>query len=282
MPSSTALRFARAGLSLLAAATFLSPTPSRAADTWPSRVVASYEVNFNGINVGTYDFSSTQEGATYKLASQARLSLLLGAFQWSGNTQSSGRIAGDAVKPNAFEFDFKAQSKTGSTVMNFTDDTVTQVLHNPMPKDREGIVPVQTQHLKGVLDPLTAVMAMSRGTSGNPCGRRIPIYDGHQRFDLLLSPKGQVQLEARSAAGQPGVGYVCRIRYIPIAGYKPDDGTKYMAQNNDIEIILRPVPGANIFIPHQLTIPTIAGNATLVSRRVTVTTNSQQQIALVN
>jgi hypothetical protein len=55
-----------------------------------------------------------------------------------------------------------------------------------------------------------------------------------------------------------------------------------MSQSNDIEIILRPMAGTNIFIPHQVTIPTMAGSATLVARRVNITTNSRQQIALVN
>jgi Protein of unknown function (DUF3108) len=277
---SGAARFVRALVVLVAGAALVSPTRSEAGDAWPSNVQASYDVNFNGINVGTYDFRSTNEGQSYKLSSNAKLSILLGAIHWTGTTHASGKLAGETAKPQAFGFEYQAQSKSGTTQMAFTDDTVTQVLHTPPPKSKDGIVPVQSQHLKGVLDPLSAVLALSRGTTGNPCGRRIPIYDGHQRFDLVLSTKGQIQIADRG--GQPGIGYVCRVRYVPIAGHKPDDQTKYMSQNNDIEIILRPMPGANIFIPHQVTIPTMAGSATLVARRVQVTTNAHQQLALIN
>jgi hypothetical protein len=275
-----AMRLARAAVLLTGAVALASPTKARAADGWPASVQASYDVNFNGINVGSYQFQSSQEGQSYKLASNAKLSLLLGALSWTGVTHASGKIAGETAKPQAFGFEYQAQSKTGSTQMAFTDDTVTQVLHTPPPKSKEGVVPVQTQHLKGVLDPLSAVLAISRGAVGNPCGRRVPIYDGHQRFDLVLSAKGQVQINDRGGAS--GVGYVCRVRYVPIAGHKADDSTKYMSQSNDIEIILRPMAGTNIFIPHQVTIPTMAGSATLVARRVNITTNSRQQIALVN
>jgi len=100
-----------------------------------------------------------------------------------------------------------------------------------------------------------------------------------QRFDLALSPKGQVALPEKHPSGQPTTGVVCRIRYIPVAGYKADAGTSYMANSNDIDIILRPLPNANIFLPYQVTIPTIAGPATLTVRRVNIITNTQQQIA---
>ena len=260
----------------------LSPLPVKAAEGWPSAVKATYDVNFNGLNVGTYEFTSSQDGQSYKLQSNAELSLLLGALRWSGATEASGRLAGNTAKPAKFGFEFKAQSKAGSTHMSFTDDTVTQVLHNPQPKIKEGVIPVQQQHLKGVFDPLSAILAVTHGTTGNPCSRRIPIYDGTQRFDIVLSPKGQVAVQEGRATGQPNTGFVCRVKYIPIAGYKPDDGTKFLANNNDIEIVLRPLPSANTFVPHSVTIPTIAGNATLVARRVNVVTNGQQQIALGN
>jgi Protein of unknown function (DUF3108) len=282
MPSCSAVRLARAAVVVIAGLAVTSPAPASAADGWPSRVQANYDVNFNGINVGTYAFESSSEGQTYKLSSSANLSLLLGALRWSGNTQASGKIAGDHAKPQAFGFDYKSQSKAGSTQMSFNDDTVTQVLHNPPAKIKDGIVPVQTQHLKGVLDPLSAVLAISRGTAANPCGRRIPIYDGYQRFDLVMTPKGQIPLTDVRSGGQPSIGYVCRVRYVPIAGHKADESTKYLSQNNDIEIILRHIPAANIFIPHQINIPTIAGAASIVARRVNVATNGQQQIALIH
>ena len=280
MPTRFVVRIARAGLLSATALACLSPSASRAADGWPTQVQASYDVNFNGINVGTYEFQSSHEGQTYKLTSNAKLSLLLGALHWTGDTQASGHIAGEHAEPKTFGFNYQAQSKAGSTKMAFTGDTVTQVLQDPPPKHKEGMVPVEQKHLKGVLDPLSAVLAISAGTSDNPCHRRIPVYDGTQRFDLQLSPKGQVALEERHPSGQPTTGYVCRVRYIPIAGYKPDDNTKYMADNHGIEIVLRPLPNANIFVPYQITIPTQAGPATLIARRVNVTTSTQQQIAL--
>ena len=280
MPSRFATRLTGRAFAAAACMALLAAVPSLAADGWPTAVDATYDVEFNGINVGSYSFASAHDGQTYKLTSSAKLSLLLGALRWTGDTQATGLVSGDSAKPKSFGFNYQAQSKAGSTRMAFTGDTVTQVLQDPPTKIKEGFIPVQESQLKGVLDPLSAVLAISAGGTGDPCHRRIPIYDGTQRFDLALSPKGHIALEDRKPSGQPTAGIVCRVRYIPIAGYRPDDSVKYMAHNNDIEIVLRPLPNANIFIPYKITIPTIAGAATLTARRVNVTTNTQQQIAL--
>ena len=273
--------FALTGLALVALPMAAASTVS-AADAWPESVRAVYDVNFNGLNVGTFEFTSETKGTTYALNGNASLSLLLGAFKWTGDTRASGNIAAHAPKPSGFTFDFKGNSKSGSTKMSFADDVVTNVTHVPPPKVRDNVVPVLPQHLKGALDPLSAVLMISKGSSANPCTRRIPIYDGRQRFDLMLAPRGQVPLTERQPSGQPGTGYVCRVRYLPIAGHKIDQDTKFMSQSDGIEIILRPIPSANVFIPYQITIPTVAGAATLVSRRVDIVTSARQQIALVH
>ncbi len=256
--------------------------PASAADLWPARVQALYDIDFNGINVGTFEFNSSHDGQNYTLNGAGRLSLLLGAIKWSGDTRTTGDMAANSTQPKSFTFGYAGTGKSGSTRMAFASNQVTQVLHEPPSPPKEGIVPVQQQHLKGVLDPLTAIMAVSRGTDGNPCDRRIPIYDGKARFDLVLSPRGMVRLSEQRPSGQPGEGYVCRVKYQPIAGHKADQETKYIAASEGIEIVLRPIPSANVFVPYKVTIPTMAGNATLTSRRVDITTPAHQQIALVH
>jgi hypothetical protein len=266
----------------LAALAGLTPTTARAAEAWPAQVHAVYEVQFNGFNVGTFEFSSTAEGTNYTLAGNASLSALAGLFKWQGQTRSAGKITAETIKPASFAMDYKGTSKSGSTRMAFADDTVTSVLHDPPPKDKPGIVPVTPAHLKGVLDPMTAIMTLSRGTSANPCGRRLPIYDGKQRFDLMLTYRGQMEVAEARPSGQPGLAHVCRVRYVPIAGHKIDQETRYMTGNNQIEIALRPIPSANVFVPYDVKIPTMAGSARLVAKKITITTGSKQQIALVH
>ena len=60
--------------------------------------------------------------------------------------------------------------------------------------------PLKDQHLKNVLDPLSAVMALFAAAWRSRAGAG-SIFDGKQRFDLLLSPRGQRRItEARPPA----------------------------------------------------------------------------------
>ena len=51
---------------------------------------------------------------------------------------------------------------------------------------------------------------------------------------------------------------MCRVRYVPIAGYKMNEETKSMAESSGIEVALRPIPAANLLVPYEVTVPTIA------------------------
>lgn len=254
---------------------------SQAAD-WPANVRAVYDINFNGFNVGAFEFQSQSEDESYSLTGNAQLTLLLGAFTWIGETRAFGLFANHMPKPAAFAFDFKANSKIGSTKMDFADGAVADIRHLPIPVPKPGTVPVRQQHLKGVLDPLSAIMVVARASNPNPCDRRLPIFDGKERFDLVLSYKGQTKVSEQQPSGQPAIAHVCKVKYQPIAGHKVDTESSFMATTDAIEVSLRPVPSANVLIPYQITIPTLVGYATIVAKRVEIDTPGQPQIALLH
>ena len=280
-------------IALLACATPARAEPAQAATpqkpaapaavavpSFPAKVIADYKVAFNGWDVGTFQFSSQLSGRSYTLNSSASLSALLGAFQWKGSSRSSGTVGALTPRPAGYTFDFAGTGKSGSVKMSFSDAGVTNVTALPPSNPSPGTVPVQDIHLKGVLDPLSAVLAVTRA-GGNPCQRKIPIFDGKQRFDLVLSFRRQQRIAEAQPSGQPTVAFVCRVRYVPIAGYKMNEETKFMASTQGIEIALRPVPAANVLVPYQITIPTVAGSATLTSTRVSIQTSGKRNIAFV-
>jgi hypothetical protein len=268
-----------AGLASLAGLVVGSGVPV-AAESWPANVRALYEINFNGFTVGSFEFQSQAESQSYTLTGNAHLSVLLGAFSWAGSTRSFGMIVNQAPKPASFSFDFKSNLRAGSTKIGFSDDAVTNIMNVPPTVSNAPIIPLREHHLKGVVDPLSAIMMLSRNIAADPCDRRIAIFDGKERFDLLFSRKGQMRVTEQSPSGQPGVAHVCRVRYLPIAGHKIDGDTKFMAANDAIEVALRPVPSANVFVPYQISIPTMAGSATIVSKRVEIVSPGKPQIAM--
>lgn len=265
---------------VLSAGILAGVTPSMADDTWPDEVRAKYKVHFGGFQIGEFRLNSTVKGNTYELKSSAELSVLMGAWKWKGSTHASGTVAGNAATPEAYDFNYKSK-KTGKVHLGFTGRKVTQVDLTPPAKEKKNIVPLEPKHFEDVLDPLSAVLALTHGRGGNPCTRRLSIFDGKVRFDLVFTPAGQKRIESRSKSGQPDIAFVCHVTYEAIAGQKrkKKSSSDWMS-NGPVEVALRPVPSANLFVPYSVTIPTFAGPATVVTDRVDIVTHGRTQIAL--
>jgi Protein of unknown function (DUF3108) len=71
------------------------------------------------------------------------------------------------------------------------------------------------------VDPLTAVLFFDcchrRNVVPRACRRTLPIFDGHQRYDLKLAFKHMDKVTAEKGYAGPVV--VCSVSYEPIAGH---------------------------------------------------------------
>lgn len=270
-----------AATTVVFAAAFASAGPSSADSSWPARVVATYKVQLAGLEFGTFNFSSSVAGQTYSLAGETKLAWGMGLFHWQGAARSTGSV-GTQPSPGAYSLEFKSNSKSGAVRLGFKDHDVVSARLEPESEPSPDSVPVRPQHLKDVFDPLSALLAVAHGGLANPCGRRIALFDGKQRFDLVLSFRRQVKIVEAKPSGEPGIGFVCRVQYIPISGHKDNKATRDFAANQGIEVILRPVPSANLVVPYQVVIPTVVGNAVLQSKIIEITTSAERRIALVH
>ncbi len=272
--------FALAAVCIAAAGS--GAAPAVAAD-WPSQVVALYDISFAGFTVGSFNFRSKVGKRRYSLAGDAKVSAVFGAFKWRGSTRSSGIARAGKPNPKSYDFDFQINSKRGSVRMAFLKGHIIKNDVSPYKPYSAQHVPLRSDHLRNVYDPISAVMALTRSSAGrHPCRRRIPIFDGKQRFDLVLSPAGRQKIREARPSGQPGLAYVCKVRYVPLGGYKKNSQTRYMASNPGMRVVLRAVPSANLYIPYEVRVPTIAGEAVLSSRRVNIVTARRQRIALIH
>ena len=76
------------------------------------------------------------------------------------------------------------------------------------------------------------------------------MFDGDWRFDLQLSPKRRVRLRKETPTGYSGYAAICRVKFIPISGYRPDDpDIKLMSQSDAIEVWLVSLRGPPCISP---------------------------------
>lgn len=262
------------------AALVLSPPPlATAAPTPPGiapvRVDATYRITLNGFNLGNFQFKSDVGRNRYTLDTDVQISALLGVFKWKGVTRTSGSLATRTPKPADFRFDYESTMRSGSVAMGFDKDGIERLTVLPTTVEPSDWIPLSAAHLKGVVDPLSAILAITHSGASTPCGRTIAIFDGKQRFDIAL----------RFARKEPVVGIpdetaiVCRVKYTPIAGYRANQETRQLAESDDIEIVFRLVPAAKLMLPQSVALPTPAGAARIDLENVSIEVADGGQLA---
>lgn len=265
-----------------AVAIVVSAWRAESAETqWPKSVSTVYRLYFNGFEVGSFAFQSENSGKAYSARSKADVSALFGAFKWKGTIAATGNLASAGPQPTSYLMNFKTKSKTGLVRLGFDKGAVRTVTVEPK-KDwvSPEIVPVKPDHMKSVFDPLSAILAMTHAGGGDPCAKTVPIFDGKVRFNLLMSYKGKQKLEETKPSGQPRELVVCKVKYVPLAGHKPKDFVNPWVDYAGIEIALRPVPAANVFVPYTITVPTSIGAAVMSAERIDIATEGKPDIAL--
>lgn len=272
-----------AGAGLVAAA--LLPRPqAAAADTrgepWPVAVKARYRLQYMGIDVGQLEMTSTTSGKSYALSGSGKVSVLFGAITWSGSASVSGAIEDGQPAPASYGLEWHNNKKGGLIQMRFKDRTAQDIKVEPPPSPHPDLVPVKPVHKADALDPVSAVMMLTRADGRAPCDRRVGIFDGKQRYDIVFTFKRTMPLPA-SAGGAPGeIAYVCRAMYEPIAGHRDNEATKTYASNRDVEVVMRKIAGTEMLIPYAVTIPTAWGTGSMVTERIEVSTAKVGRIAL--
>jgi len=265
---------------LLFAALLPGRSAGEPAEPVAGRIVATYDAGLAGINLGEFKVTATFAGSAYEMAAQGRFSLLAGLlYKGAGETTSNGTLTGANPQPARYRLSYEDNKKRQKLDMRFERGAVADVRIVP-DKPRRRDVPVTAEQLKGVLDPLTAAFLSVRSEAppGNlsVCEETIRVYDGRQRFDLALTPKRTETLDD-APKGLPSRAAVCRVRYQPIAGYRPDHaGVQYMQKNEKVEVWLVPAPGTDLYIPYKILVPTAWGTGTVALKGISANVGAQR------
>ncbi len=238
----------------------------------PGRLAATYDAGLAGISLGTFQVTATIEGNAYEMTADGQFSLLAGLlYSATGKTTSSGTLGGAAPQPATFTLDYDGGKKREQRNLRFTRGAVSEIRIVPRKKNKKmnpRYVPISAEQLKDVLDPLTAAFLSVRADTAagglDVCRQTIPVFDGTQRFDLVLTPKRTERLDDGAPDGLSGPVAVCRVRYKPIAGHRTDHpGVKFMAKTDEIEAWLVPVPGMGLYVPYKILVPTGWGSGSV-------------------
>ncbi len=243
----------------------------------PSTVNAVYNIHFLGANIGDFKIHSSITTRQYSLQATADISVFFGTVSWKGVTSSYGLMTAAGPVPQNYTFRYATSEKHEAVEIRFQQRMVQDIIINPPAHPSARAVPITAADLQNVVDPLSAVILLSQArpshfSGGDACNRRLPIFDGKIRYDLVLSPKGMRSIG--NAGKLHGTAYVCRVSYVPIAGHKAGKSSDAAAGNTGIEIWLVPMPEAGLLVPYYVHVPTPAGTASMVTARFDVETSA--------
>ena len=238
-------------------------------------VNVAYSLQISGFQLAEIDMQGEFNGGKYKLSGSGKsqsLATLISKFK--GWTQSSGSIVGNHIQSGSYSLDFRMKRKHQSVAMQLASGKVSKLDIYPPEKPSDTRIPVTAEHRKGVLDPVSAVIVpLPKGDVSEEalCDRTVKVFDGRHRYDLALSPKRVAQVPAADGQGSAAV-FVCKVKYLPIAGHKPDaKDTTYWAAVEDMELWLSPIRSAGVAIPVRVSVPTPIGQAVLAVSKLSVT-----------
>lgn len=243
-------------------------TGTSAANADERKITTSYNINFNGLNIGDFKLWSRLNPQDYELKARARISVLAGLlFDWRGDTSSSGTVRANRPRPSSYSFGYSTSERRETIEVEFSGNLVSDVAVNPPSRRAGSIVPIERKHMRNVLDPLSALVLLTNvGSDKNGrevCTRRLPIFDGKARYDLKLSYKKSTNVNTSEYTGR---AYVCKVKFRPIAGHRRgDQESEYAAKNEGIEVWMIPQRKADLFVPYYVYIPTQVGSVSMTS-----------------
>lgn len=231
---------------------------------------ATYRVDLAAFNLGEFHVNADFNGSRYEMRAKGRFSLLKGMlYRASGKTMSKGEWSRGAPQPAKFTLSYENGKKKEQRELHFAAGAVRDV--SIVPKKKRNPLrraPVTQEQLEHVLDPLTAAFlsAHSNKPPGDlaVCDQTVPVFDGTQRFDIVLKPKRSDSVDRDAPPALAGPVAVCRVKYVPIGGYKLNHaGVKFVSENEDIEVWLTPVPQTSLYIPYRVVMPTAWGTGSI-------------------
>jgi hypothetical protein len=260
---------------MLIAAWLASPVLGGGAQA-QTKLTASYTISLLGITIGTAEWE-LEVNEQYLAQASGRISGVASKLiSGQGSASVRGALVNNHAQPAAFEADIKTDAETDNVRMMFDAAGVSELAVEPaLPPTTPGSqrVPVSAADRKGVLDPLSGLLVIANADPalGPPtCQRRIPIFDGRRRYDVVLSFKRMDDLKAET--GYAGPVIVCSIHVVPISGHRVGGSfVQRLVKSDDLEVALAPLAGTRILAPFQAAVPTAVGTVWIAADRFVVT-----------
>jgi hypothetical protein len=232
----------------------------------PVDLSAHYSVSMTYVTIGELSWATHFNENSYLTAANGKASGMFSVlFSGEGSISARGARVNGRLTPR------EVTTTVNDDDERFTLDMVLEAgavkaINDHGPKPPPGRKPVTPEMMRGVADPLTAMLIPAGGDAfaAANCDRTLKVFDGRRRYDLALSFKRTDAIKVKR--GYEGRVLVCNVVLNPVAGYRPDSRlVQYLAGKSDLEIWYAPVSGTAVIAPVRAVMPTIVGTLELLA-----------------
>jgi hypothetical protein len=244
------------------------------------KLEAQYKITLAGITVGTGTWTLDVGEETYSGSASAKVAGILRLVaSGEGSATARGQIAGGKVVPTSYTLNSTRGSKTDNVRIAMAANVVRDFSAEPPPSPGGDRVPLTPEHKKGVVDPGSAAILPVAGTGDllqpAACNRTVPVFDGRQRYDLIMS-YDRIET-AKDVKGYSGQLVVCHISYRPVAGHRGGrEDLITLADNKTIEAWFGPVAGSRVLVPVRVSLVTTFGTLVVQATQFSAAPRARQ------
>lgn len=249
------------GLGLLA-------VPAAAA---PLNATAEYTVTMGGTQVANVTVSLDDDGSTYSLNGNAKITGLARLVaSGTARLQSSGASTSSGLRAQRFALLTRASGEDFTVAITYASGNVDTFKVDPPIINNIDRVPIERKQLVGNMNDMAAAFVLKGDKlDGSLCDRQMQIFTGVERFNLKLSyAKGDEATSKRT--GYQGPVVLCNVRYTPVSGhYTSSEVTQDLVNRERILIWYAPLATPGYFIPYRALVTTESGDLSVVLTSLT-------------
>jgi len=236
--------------------------PATAATTDVSFI---YGISLAGLRIGEVEVHARFDDTGYAITLSGETRGVSRFVSNASATMSArGTIRNGRTWPAEFQLSMTEGPDGADAIMTLRDRAVSDLTVVPGLVPWFDLVPLMMEHVRNVVDPMSALIAPVRRIEGltlaEACNRTIPVFDGWSRYDVTLV-SGEMRMVVGNAGGYSGPVFVCGASYRPIAGHRSSEApVVYMEGNGRLQATLMPIAGHPILVPFELLIGTELGD----------------------
>jgi Protein of unknown function (DUF3108) len=194
-----------------AALAFLSASALAPTHATGAALDLEYDAFVLGFPALTFDFRLDQSEAAYHVAGSAHTNGIADmVVSYHLMTHTDGRVIAGKLQPT----EEVSQSRRNGVEHMMQLDYDGTTVHARLTPAPDRMAPAA--QIAGTVDPASATLAAGRVLAATGrCDQRIKVFDGHQRYDLVLSDAGEARLE-HGLGIYNGAAHRCRLDLIKI------------------------------------------------------------------